>query len=345
MGYFWKICLFVVLSGAAYAKGQSEVMVVMDMSGSMYGKFADKLKLDYAREALAKKLQEIAYDHKIGLVVMGAQKRRRGCRNYRQVIPLGVETREQIAHYVLHSRPRGKTPLSQALQLAVESFSQPNSATIMLVSDGQERCGKQGYATLEKMHQLYPEMRMDIVSLATKKHARERLVRMAVLMRGNLYEPDIPKTEKLHQDSNQTAENDKIDPSAPPMVKLFAALPAEALDASVKHEVYTTKGIRVLGCKSAYKKECTAALMPGTYIVHSYYQNKEHTTKLRVLAGMDAYLYTSFKEGEDIQTADDSGDDEMTEDVYAEAALPPEEIRQEEKRKSPHRRGLLGSIF
>ncbi len=293
MKAIFTILFLIGCTVSVYADGMVEKIIVMDMSGSMYGKIGDTLKIKQARHTAKAILDNVEKNTQIGLVMMGG-KRRKGCRNYRLSISPKQGTNDMIWNLIRRTKPRGKTPLARALQKAVQSLKTPNRAHIVLISDGKERCGNSACNVVKTYMKQYSGLRMDILSLATEPEAEQKLKCMAESTQVNYREIE-PLPRASHKISNTQPSTKISHSSVPPQLKLYAALPLDDESGMAVHYVYTKKGILVLECESTQKKECIQSISPGTYRVQTTYQDKIHETKLLILEGMDAFLYTSFR--------------------------------------------------
>jgi len=293
MKTIFKILFLIGCAVSVYADVMVEKIIVMDMSGSMYGKIGDTLKIKQARDTAKEILNNVDENTQIGLVMMGG-KRRKGCRNYRLAISPKKGTNDTVWNLIRHTEPRGKTPLARALQKAVQSLKTPNKANIVLISDGKERCGNSACKVVKEYMKQYPGLRMDIVSLATESEAEQKLKCMAESTQVS-YREIKPLPRMTHKESKKQPIIKKSHNNVPPQIKLYAALPLDDESGVAVHQVYTKKGILVLHCESTHKKECIQTISPGIYTVHTSYQDKGHQTKLLILKDMDAFLYTSFR--------------------------------------------------
>jgi len=282
------------------------------MSGSMYGKIGHTLKIDRAKEAVQKQLNELDSNTKIGLVVMGGKKRK-GCRNYRVAVPVAMHTKRQISEYIEHIRPRGRTPLARALKKAVESLAHPDRASIVLISDGKESCGDQACRVAKELKEHYPQIEMKIISLATDNAAKKKLQCIMDVMGGHADMVLTTTEQKRRAPKADRAREEISKGTVSPEIKLFAAFPLEDQKAEAEHRVYSEKGTLILHCVSTEKKECIRSISPGRYIVHTTYQKREHITKLLVLDGMDAFLYTSFRKKSMAEEGTYTSDETMVE--------------------------------
>jgi len=116
-----------------------DVMVVFDMSGSMWGQVDGVAKVEIARDAFGNLVADWdASNTDAGLIAYGH--RRRGDCTDIELLAQPTEGSD-IAALVANLQPRGKTPLSDAVRQAAEvlKFTE-EAATVVLLSDGVETC-------------------------------------------------------------------------------------------------------------------------------------------------------------------------------------------------------------
>src|SRR5690554_1259424 len=125
------------LSAAAAAE---DVVIVYDASGSMWGQIDGVSKIEIARDVMADLVDGWSDDANLGLVAYG-HRSEGDCRDIETLIEPGALDRASFIDTVNAIRPRGKTPISTAVQHAAELLSyRDNPATVVLISDGVESC-------------------------------------------------------------------------------------------------------------------------------------------------------------------------------------------------------------
>lgn len=136
---FFTAALAVILSISSASA--AETMIVFDASGSMWGQINGKSKIEIAREAFAN--VEKTWDNSqgsLGLIAYG-HRRKGDCSDIETLIDPAYGSIVTVSAAIKQLRPKGKTPLSDAVRLAAEKLRyQENSATVILFSDGIETC-------------------------------------------------------------------------------------------------------------------------------------------------------------------------------------------------------------
>lgn len=120
---------------------QPDTLLVIDMSNSMWGQIDGVAKVDIAREALAGLVETLPDGAPTGLMAYG-HRRTGDCGDVEQVVPVTPLDRSALTRAVAAMKPRGKTPITEALrQAAARLNANDRPARLVLISDGIETCG------------------------------------------------------------------------------------------------------------------------------------------------------------------------------------------------------------
>src|SRR5690606_20229206 len=129
-----------LLAPVATAAAADDVVIVYDASGSMWGQIDGVSKLEIAREVMGDLVQNWSADTNLGLVAYG-HRSEGDCRDIQTLIEPGPVDRASFIDTVNAIRPKGKTPISAAVQHAADLLSyRDNPATVVLISDGLDTC-------------------------------------------------------------------------------------------------------------------------------------------------------------------------------------------------------------
>lgn len=143
----WTALVALLLAPPA-ARAQEEiertnVLIILDTSGSMAGRMGGKVKMDIARGVVRDLVDNMPSDMKVGLLVYGAKSAREknDCNDIdllRSVQPVQVHAVDSALNGL---RPRGMTPIGASLRRGAEALKGlPGKSTIVLISDGTETC-------------------------------------------------------------------------------------------------------------------------------------------------------------------------------------------------------------
>ncbi|WP_075996126.1 vWA domain-containing protein [Salaquimonas pukyongi] len=132
------LSLFAITSLARAA--DENVIVVLDASGSMWGRIDDKPKIQIAREVMDQVLGDLDGKAEIGIMTYGHRKKG-DCGDIETLIPVGKVERARYMEKINALNPKGKTPITAAVRKAAEELRfTEEKATVILVSDGLETC-------------------------------------------------------------------------------------------------------------------------------------------------------------------------------------------------------------
>lgn len=121
---------------------QERVMIVLDGSGSMWGRVDGRTKIEIARDAVRDIVTrwEGEGTAQLGLTAYG-HRRKGDCSDIEVMVDTGPGTAATIGGLLPNITPTGKTPLSAAVIQAAEALRyEEEKATVILVSDGIETC-------------------------------------------------------------------------------------------------------------------------------------------------------------------------------------------------------------
>lgn len=132
-------CMLIgAMPGIAAAEGKS--IIVLDASGSMWGRIDGRPKLEIAREALASVLAAIPAETEIGLMAYG-HRSKGDCGDIELVVPPAAGSAQAIIDAANAMKFLGKTPLSDAVRQAAGDLRYTEEkATVILITDGIETC-------------------------------------------------------------------------------------------------------------------------------------------------------------------------------------------------------------
>lgn len=154
-------CLVFVLAALAFAQflaqpaaaGEArDLVLVLDASGSMWGRMDGTEKIVVARNVLGGLIDNLPEGPGAGSVALVAYGHRRegDCADIETLTRLSPLDRAGLKAAVNGLNPKGKTPLTASTQAAIDlvkASSRP--ATVILVSDGVETCGGDPCATVK----------------------------------------------------------------------------------------------------------------------------------------------------------------------------------------------------
>ena len=136
----WITVFAAVLLLAVPALGADRTIIILDASGSMWGKIDGKPKLEIARQSLRTVLQSLPADREVGFMAYG-HREKGSCEDIELIVPPAAGTAGAITTAAGSMKFLGKTPLTAAVRKAAEALKYTeDKATVVLITDGLETC-------------------------------------------------------------------------------------------------------------------------------------------------------------------------------------------------------------
>ena len=178
-GLVLAVAAFMTIVGladrAAAQDNRSRVMLVLDASGSMWGRVEGRPKIEVARDVIRELLED--WDTSIDLGLSAYGHRTKGeCTDIETLRPVGPVNAAEIMKVVGALTPKGKTPLSEAVRRAAEELRYSEErATVILVSDGIETCEADPCAIARSLEEAGVDFTVHVVGFDLKKEEQESL--------------------------------------------------------------------------------------------------------------------------------------------------------------------------
>ncbi len=193
----------------------SEVLFILDGSGSMNGKIGFSPKLFHAIDAIRNILNESGDTAKIGLRIFGYNMNDSNllypnrkysrpdivelCRESSLVLPIARYNSSNISDRLSNIKANGQSPIGYSLRQAVQNDFSPNSPLkhIILITDGGENCGDDPCLYIKKLMQLRDDIKIDVIGITVDDNAYSQLNCIAQAGKGNFYSIDNADDFKL----------------------------------------------------------------------------------------------------------------------------------------------------
>ncbi|MFG2332444.1 VWA domain-containing protein [Streptomyces sp. NPDC048604] len=134
------------VAGEPAVKEAPKVELVLDVSGSMRARDIDgQSRMTAAKQAFNEVLDAVPEEVRLGIRTLGADypgdDRKRGCKDTRQLYPVGPLDRTEAKTAVATLAPTGWTPIGPALLGAAEDLKGGTATKrIVLITDGEDTC-------------------------------------------------------------------------------------------------------------------------------------------------------------------------------------------------------------
>jgi Ca-activated chloride channel homolog len=281
-----------LLGGAfpAHAAEAPTVMILLDGSGSMWGKLGSdrRAKFDLTRDVLRQTLPRIGPDVRLGLASFG-HRRRGNCSDAEVIVPPEAGNVERIMTPLDRMNATGKGPLVLGLRETAAAIGTAAPATIVLIHDDIDNCGQDVCAAASDIAAANPGLAVHTIGLGLDKAKLQQMSCVARLTGGKIFDAqdatgvaaaldriiklaNLEPGAKPEPEENAAAEGTAAKPAAnaPPGLYLSAGLgPKSAtLESPVRWRVTKT------GPEGEVIRETTAPALvekvpPGTYEVEA----------------------------------------------------------------------------
>jgi Mg-chelatase subunit ChlD len=165
------------LSAPALSAAPSDILFILDGSGSMWGQVDGVSKIQTAKSALGKLLDEVPADARLGLITYGNHDEK-SCSDVTYANPLGADRRD-IKAMVDQLKPLGKTPIDMALDMGLRKLAEtePNDIkkSMVLISDGIETCNGDPCDTAALAKYNGVDLKIHVVGFNVDAEARQQL--------------------------------------------------------------------------------------------------------------------------------------------------------------------------
>ena len=151
------------------------MVLVLDASGSMWGQIGGKAKIVIAKEVLGELIDGLPADLQVGLSVYG-HRREKDCADIEMLVPIGPLDRAAMKAKIAPIKPKGKTPLSDAVKQAAEALRYTERrSTVVLVSDGLETCHADPCALAAELARAGVDFKVHVIGFDISKEDQGRL--------------------------------------------------------------------------------------------------------------------------------------------------------------------------
>jgi len=305
------------IPGAPAAAQNSNVMLIIDSSRSMWGHIDGVNKVVHARAALERFFQRQQGAFRLGVMAYGHQQDA-SCEDFAVLKPVGAVDAKTYASAVNNIAPKGSTPIAAALDSAAEAMAKESGRQhIVLLSDGLDNCKGDPCARAQALAQSRPQMTLHAIAFdkASEKASLEALACVAEPSGGvfrfasNRGELDdaleavtarITAPPALQPTPGMTME--EADPDAPVPIRLTAYLAGgqELLTQGLSWRIFMGRAGddgRYGLIKESANAQPTVELKPGPYFVHVSWGLAHATKRLEVVPGQPAHEQIVVKAG------------------------------------------------
>lgn len=280
------IALFAFLicfSMVAFSEEYPEVMFILDSSGSMSEQVDGRPKIDIAKEVMEKVVPELPPEVRVGLIAYG-HRYFRDCKDIQVIIPPGSSDRAILLEKVMAIEPKGQTPISRSIEIAVESIKdRKGETTIVLVSDGIETCGGDPCNTVKLLKQKNINFIIHVVGYDVDAKAQEQLSCIAKAGGGRYFAADnadslLKSLESVNKEVAQKVEkaSAKVAKGKTSLGKLRINIPEAALVSLRGVSIVRASDGKEVKKAELSLSDSTHPLMSGEYTISLLFSNSNY---------------------------------------------------------------------
>lgn len=175
---------------------QTNILFILDASGSMAESISGGVKMDLAKQALKKYAESLPAGTNVGLVVYGhkgsnnAKDKAVSCAGIETVYKMGQMNKNVFESAFSGFSPTGWTVIGGALRKSVDVFAgkEEQNNHVIVISDGIETCGSDPAGAARDLKALSINPQIDVIGLAVDTTARTQLEEVAKIG-GGTYKP------------------------------------------------------------------------------------------------------------------------------------------------------------
>lgn len=200
-----------------------ETIVILDMSGSMWGRIGDQTKLEIARGAVREMFTRFPAGSRVGLMAYG-HRRAGDCTDIETLIPPGPVDEARLDAMLARITARGRTPLTESVRQAAQALRvAERGGTIILVTDGIETCGGDPCALAAELEAANAAFTAHVVGFDLRTPAERARVACIAERTGGLFVPAGNAAELADALARTATAAPAPPPAAPPRLTGLAA--------------------------------------------------------------------------------------------------------------------------
>lgn len=139
---FCLCCIFLanLCQISSQTSTSSNVLFILDASGSMWQKLEGEFKISSAKTVMQKLVDGLPADTRAGLIAYG-HNRKSDCKDIETLLPINTLDKKAFAEKLNSLNPQGMTPIAKSIEHALALIqSETAPVTCIFVSDGLETC-------------------------------------------------------------------------------------------------------------------------------------------------------------------------------------------------------------
>lgn len=194
-----------VTVSSATALAETNMLLILDGSNSMWGQVDGTAKIDTAKKVLTNLLTDLPPETKLGLMAYG-HRSAGDCGDVEMLADIGRESVAGLLGKINAITPKGKTPIAASLARSEAAFAdlQEENNHIVLISDGIETCQGDPCAVAAGLIAKGLDVRVHVIGFDVSAEARRQLECIAEAGNGKYF--NAQSAQELQQAVIQVAE-------------------------------------------------------------------------------------------------------------------------------------------
>jgi uncharacterized coiled-coil DUF342 family protein len=151
---------------------KKNVILILDGSGSMWGRINNVPKISIAKEKVLDAVNEVPEHLSVGLMAYG-HRREADCNDIELIGVKAGDDRSGLLQFVKNLSPRGKTPLTRSMEISSKYLAEGGS--MVLISDGKESCGEDPCEFVKKVKSLGIDFKVHVIGFDVSGEEKAQL--------------------------------------------------------------------------------------------------------------------------------------------------------------------------
>ncbi|MFZ5791976.1 MAG: VWA domain-containing protein [Pseudomonadota bacterium] len=170
------LALLLAIGWSSVAAADTNILYILDLSGSMWGQVDGVAKIETARKVLIDTLNDLPPDTRAGLMVYG-HRSKKDCGDIELIHPIGPPDLTAMTRTITTLKPKGMTPLAESLRRAITAFAdfKGQNNNVLLVSDGIESCNADPCEAAAAAHEAGLNIAVHVVAFDLKQKEQEQI--------------------------------------------------------------------------------------------------------------------------------------------------------------------------
>lgn len=161
-----------IMAGAAHA--QSNAVLILDHSGSMWSQVSGAGKIVVARDMSKTLIEENEGKLNLGLLVFGSKKAN-ACDDIETLKPVGTIDNKSYSQALDATKPKGSAPVAASLAAANAMFKTSGARSMIMVVDGPDNCKADPCAAARNLKQKSPEAIVHVIAFDAQAEKLQEL--------------------------------------------------------------------------------------------------------------------------------------------------------------------------